>query len=855
MLQQKYNTYLGRGLGDINWIDGQSVNTSTGDIVVNANMAIGYLSTWTKGRPIMSCITPASASYRFDYCFYTENNTYLGYERPTKPDRIVAPPEQTDHIIVSIYKNAAEYEALVEGKYVGFYELRECSPICSNLSIKYERDSDEQYFRYKLASDVAFMGDDFTFITSKGLSTKFAFFIYKPVLGIGSLYFKGFFYKADCEIDFARGKITPDIQPLDNYESILANLDNKYNLIELAPAIKQVNLKLRPVMQVYLRGSDVITSFFAGTWQDTEVLENVNDAGALINTYHFNNTDNLNEVTITGTNIGDAAGVYVGGGSSSTWANESGYTLRAVKNSSGAGSDTGYLSLRSPSGAELYRSVNVFWSSFYKEATSGGGYENWEAGYWMEAGFTLTFNASSGTGSNVRLGSVIEYHVYQRVLTNQETIDGQATFLLGASDMALNNVNYKRCVGATGTQIFITTKTVEEPTIFGINDGGQYFTNRFLSATQGQWRPLPVNRQSWGNASIWFAFNVNAWPLFESKASWDFKCKDAYGIEDVISVLLKKVAPEVTFAGTSAYSQFLFGSTMPVSGIARFYTIIAPKSNILKGNYDQAAQKAEITLKQVFDMLAQCFRCYWFIDDNKRLRIEHISYFYNGGSYGIAKSVTLDLTDKLDQFNGQNVTYFQQEVSYDKDMMTRGYNMSWAEEASELFGNINLDVQAPYAKDASNDDVTIADFSADVDLMLANPDNFSMDGFALLLCTKSSGQYSLPIVSFNSFYGEDGMLINTQVQNGYASLMYLYQFYLYGLCGPYVIVDRFNNAQRANSLPMRAMSHEVTVPVESDIDVNGLVSTVLGQGSIEEMTSNLDTGQVDFTLKYPIDYQ
>ena len=41
----------------------------------------------------------------------------------------------------------------------------------------------------------------------------------------------------------------------------------------------------------------------------------------------------------------------------------------------------------------------------------------------------------------------------------------------------------------------------------------------------------------------------------------------------------------------------------------------------------EPAQTAPITLKNVLNMLRDCFRCYWFIDDQNRFRVEHIQFF------------------------------------------------------------------------------------------------------------------------------------------------------------------------------------------------------------------------------------
>ena len=69
-------------------------------------------------------------------------------------------------------------------------------------------------------------------------------------------------------------------------------------------------------------------------------------------------------------------------------------------------------------------------------------------------------------------------------------------------------------------------------------------------------------------------------------------------------------------------------------------------------------------------MLRDCFRCYWYIEDNK-LKIEHISFFMNGGSYNYSAQTQLDFTKLKDQFNKKLTAYFQSEIEFDKSELNQ----------------------------------------------------------------------------------------------------------------------------------------------------------------------------------------
>ena len=187
-----------------------------------------------------------------------------------------------------------------------------------------------------------------------------------------------------------------------------------------------------------------------------------------------------------------------------------------------------------------------------------------------------------------------------------------------------------------------------------MDDYGDYFTSNFLNPYTDLFygKPIPVSRSAWANTSIWVTFS-DSWRDFEAKFRLEYTLKDAYSLADVISTMLKEIDPRLKHEGTSEYSQFLYSGTSPLSfDTARngYKVYIAPKSNVLKGNYDQAAQKAELSFEQLMDMLRNCFRCYWFIDEYNRFRIEHISYFLKGMSYTNPTS-QFNLTQELDKIS------------------------------------------------------------------------------------------------------------------------------------------------------------------------------------------------------------
>ena len=261
---------------------------------------------------------------------------------------------------------------------------------------------------------------------------------------------------------------------------------------------------------------------------------------------------------------------------------------------------------------------------------------------------------------------------------------------------------------------------------------------------------MPISRNSWANASLWYVYD-SFYEYFEERLRKQYTLKDSYSIGAAIKAILKKIDPAISHETTAEYSQFLYGKTNPL-GLAKFYVYITQKTNILKGNYDQPAQKAETSLEELMKMLRDCFRCYWYIEDNK-FKIEHIHFFMNGGSYSGQSSYQLDFTKLTDQFNKKLSSYFQSEVEFEKSDLNQRYEFAWMDDVTDLFGGVTIDVKSNYIQKDKTEEINISQFSSDVDYMLFNPSNFSDDGFALLCPIPKIAYPTLDLVGYYNLIG------------------------------------------------------------------------------------------------------
>lgn len=850
MKTAKYQFYAGKRYEYDTWQENLDIDSSTG-AELSGNNAVSSTIAITDGQFIF---TKLAGTSNFTLYFYGENSAYIGMQSSDIQQCLVIPPAGTKFFKAVVSKSHYAYNTLVSNREHVIYIVDSISPIYESLKKKYAKETGQQFFRETLEGSIVLFRDDYEYVRNSDLETVFIFIItkYMPAAEGYKIYFQGIFTKTDCVFDTSKKTCKPKISPLDDYTEFLATYENTYNLIGLTPRITRVSASLRPVIQSYIRGGSTISYFFAGTYTEQDVIEVIDDPAELKSTYHFTYIQSTSEMTVYGLDDESANGAYAGGGAEAIWTNKNGYYITAKRiETADSGRYRVYLHLYTPGANTLsYYAIllDSEWSNIYHSSGE-------ETGYYFTAGMDQIALFKAGeTSTNGYIDTFIEYHVYQRLLTNRITINDIDTYEIGASDMAVNNVNYKRCVGLTGGNYYHKTNVSKEPTIFGIRDDGLYFTNAFITLSQGQWRPLPVCRSTWGNSSVWYAFDERTYPALDASARSELIIKDTYLIQDVIQAFLSKVSAGIRHEGIAGYSRFLYDTNTPFGDMSRFYVSITPKSNVLKGNYDQPAQKAEVSLKDILDMLRQCFNCYWFISSGQ-LHIEHLSWFYNGGSYSTEPGLLFNLTNIYDQFNNKKPEYFQSELSYDRNLLAKRYEFGWMDNSTELFDGVTIDVKSNYVPQDKTEDIMPLMFSADIDYMLAYPENFSDDGFALLLCNRvtSSGlsTYSLPIITMSGIYGEDNLPFSSQVQNGYASWIYLSRFYMRLAPAQSAVINRLGpGLQFANSI-MPCMEQNLRIITAEDPAIYGLVRTSHGDGIISEIEVDLDSRATEITLLYP----
>lgn len=715
-----------------------------------------------------------------------------------------------------------------------------------DLSLDYEKETDEEFFRAKLSGKLDFIRSDCDLILKAAFDTVYYLHIEKSSDSGLTFedYYKGKFMRTDCTVD--EGNRIVSVQPdlADEYNDVLAGMEKEYDLIQLKPAIERLTITKRPLLQMYVPGDSVVSCYLSGmSWEQD--AETVDDQNALENTYKFGLSGILKEIRIepdTDGSLAGTAGLYLG---NMSFSSQSPSRKDYKGNLENVEADSGEYYMRmevkpTTNSALLAVSVELLRKSdntlLYKYETGAWNGDNFDTA-------VFTMRAVEGAASGSLTAGMKGYNVYARLLLNVEAIDGISTSELPADDLVENNRNYRRAIKYGSTDLaYISGRYSEEPTEYGKADNGKYFLPPLSLSGRIFY---PIARSTWREASLWFSPDYYFDGFYEEKGRQTYTLRDTFPVSSAISVLLGQFAPGVAHEATPEYSEFLYGDNPFIDGDLTL--LVSPKSNLLEGDYQSPAQKAPATLKQFTDMLRDCFHCYWFVKDGK-FRIEHIRWFRNGGSYSGTAAVGTNLLRLQNTRNGKTWAFGASEYSFDKVDMPERYECAWMDDVTEAFEGIPIEVVSKYVKEGKIEKVEVSNFTSDVDYMLLNPGEVSKDGFALFYAAGTPGSYELPFVAYKAGNKDFSM------QNGYLAMRVLQPlFWVYDLPARRV---RINGVERTAEGTTRNKKQEITFPVGgNDPDPMKLVKTVLGNGQIDKISVNLCSRMAKCTLRYDTEQQ
>lgn len=621
-----------------------------------------------------------------------------------------------------------------------------------DLAKDFELETNQRFYRAKLSGKISFIGKDFDLVNNAAFDAPFNLIIqWSQDYGqTWSNYYISKFAKTDCTFNNDDKKVTLQPDTLDEYNDVLAGLEKEYNLIPLAPAIERILVQKRPLIQIYIPGDSIVSCFLGGSYWEQDANATT-DRNALINTYHFALCNLLKEINVTGSSTPNVNALYVG-----------------RMSVSGNNQFTGNLYPKTTNGYYIRASQQYqppFWGVITYEIVRSSDsvvlfrYQNVNSGDRPFDNVKFDFTAVSGSGSSgTPHAEMATYNIYARYLLDVTTIQGLNTYELPSDDIVDYNRNYRRAIGYAIDVGFISNNYSTTPSEWGRRDDGTYFQppNSIWGQTY-----FPIARSTWRYASIWFGYYILDKTL-EVAGRKTYTLRDAYPVGSVIKSLLNQFAPGITHEETPEYSQFLYGDTNPINGY-KFRLFVTQKSNVLVGDYQQPAQKAPTTLQQFTNMLRDCYRCFWYVEGNK-FKIEHISWFRNGGSYSGNPVIGTDLTQLENIRNGKKWGFATSEYSFDKVDMPERFQFKWMDDVTTAFEGLPIEVISKYVTAGKIEEVNISNFTSDVDMMMLNPGSMSNDGFGLFAAVNAnalthddSGLYP----GFGGTSGTDGLTTPT----------------------------------------------------------------------------------------------
>ena len=718
-----------------------------------------------------------------------------------------------------------------------------------DIKVSVEKQDGEAFYRTKVSGTIKFVREDFDMIASVSHNATLTLVVTFGSTTIGTFDF----IKSDTTLDYDDRVCTIKIATKDGYEDFLAKYDNKYNLPKLAPPITPLTLHKRPILQFYFLHDKKITNVFgnmsfevnARSGAEDKVEGDVLDCG-FTKCFHWRKI-NI-PISSAYPSIQGVSGNYIGQFTSivegsKCWREDNQYYLQYTHYTED-GYDAWLWILYNGSGTVYNNSGRIF-------VQAGDGTQS-------EQRFqTILWGASFG-GSALTVGFATSYNrvCYVRALSDYDgTITGETKVAMNSisEDIAEDNYNYRYAwtVGFLDlpTRIIISDVVQAEPTEYGIDGDGNYFVAPTPSATENA--IYPIGWSMWIPVSIWFESSPSLDATLRSNFDTTYTLRDAYAIHDAINLLLQAMDVPYDFQENSPYSEFLYGysfgliDTIPSPKMRSNYIYITPITNVKKTRYEQPARKGDITLKQVLEMLKKVYQCYWYLDSVGRLCIEHISYFKNNQTYGLYTPTPLvDLTTMKDMPNGKMWSYDKNAFEFDRANCPSRYEFAWGNDCTEQFNGYAIDILDKWAKPDKKENMTVTNFTADIDYSVIYPQGVNDDIYAVIEAGKS-GSHEVQIVDIS--LGDNNPVYS--MQNGYLSFLFAEQnYYNYDLGG-------WNAEAEGVPIPVYAVRHlcvqGVGVPLfgralSGDFATDlAVVKTGLGTGLLKESSVNINTLYAD----------
>lgn len=671
------------------------------------------------------------------------------------------------------------------------------TPNYKDVKIVTSQESDEQYYKAEMQGVIKLIDTDFDILVAQPFDTEFLLNVKEDETSLIEVVF----FKTHCKWDEDNKIVTLAWETNDAYRAIKKVMEKEQDIIKAAPELAPVWIKRRPIIQAYILGDSVLTCFQTGTYWEVE-SEAITDAGVLTGTYKFALSKSYGYV--------DAEPTIKGYYDTGTGIREDGLYALELR----------VIDVFQYKIAIMRVSDSV---DLYETAIENNSY------FW---GRSFTEISGTGTATSERKD------VYTRFYLDLEDTGSNPTIAIPDPDIIARTSSY-RYVKAFAIESYTASDEVQtDPTEFGkVPDYGYNAGKYFVQpdpATYSIGEPAPLSRHNWGTFSVWFHFLPGFWTIDEDNTR-EIQINDAYYLHSIINNLLTGTG----LTHNETCSEFLY-DVNPITSV-ELARIIIPKSNLLIGEYDQAATRATLTLRDILSFLKMAYRVYYYADGTK-LKLEHISWFNKGGSYTTPAVIGIDLTTALAR-NGKPWGLHTNQYEFDKANMPQRIECSWMDNTSKFFTGYPVEILSGYVEVGRVDKREINMVTPDIDFVISNPADVSLDGFIVLdAIDNGSGEWVTPLVDLS--VGANDLTL----QNGYMAFVYLHdQFYRDDMPAKSVKINEATETM--TTVTKNKVQEKVLFPYVSMTPYK-LVKTGLGNGKIQKIELDLETRMYKTDLAY-----
>lgn len=757
-----------------------------------------------------------------------------------------------------------------------------------DVSIDRDMESGEWFYRQVLNGTLTFTREDWYKVNQASLDTDFNLILEKQNDLGWSTYWSGIFYKTDCEFDDKQRILKFKPETNDRYKKLLAGKDNEIDIIKLGPKAQSLTYLKRTVFQVYVFGSTFVTNVIGKNSYDISISPPTDQellswgfgqgrkyykiVGDLDICQYYNKDTGISEdgqfkiVQLGHSPNRPAAGDTVFYDPSNKPAEHIFVLDDASPNRLDNNLD--FLSIWR-SGSRTFEFIGKIDDvCFFKFAGGGGSFDGYDY-----APITLTHESGAVNTGNVmsRVSVSLKNNTYGNLgrtpyrYVIQKTSDNSYYYLAQMNGqiqgIGLNNkfrsrdtdeddATYARCFSPifygralsdlSGTVLldndfsrgsgykysnpfdmiayYVDDSHTTDENIYGkfpessLFWANQYFDDYIVSGRQ----TIPLSKKDWAECSYWGVI-----PTPEPNFDKTIVLKDAYKLGDFIKKLVQEIDPTILHEHSPEYSNLLYG------GSTEYF--ITPKSNIIAGNYDSADSKELIKWSDLRNNLKAIFNADYYINDENKLIIEHVSFFRNGLSLS-GRRVGFDLTTLKCLETNRSWSFGANKYKFEKEKIPQRLTFSFMDKTSVIFDGNPIIVNNKFVADGVIEDYTASIITTDVDFIQSAPQDVNKDGFCLLAASGGVVQIATINLGTNKVY---------EIQNGQLAFTNLHEkLWLDNMPASSITI---NQTTRTAKSVKRTKVQDIEFPTSSDIDINGLIKTDLGFGKIKSHKFNIST--------------